>query len=104
MSVKEVEMFEVSKKWINDNRTIKGAFTRKQIQCLSVSWPPGKGWISVVCGSLITIEQKEAFEINSTSYAGDKMKCPISGAVKFIVKHSHKLTYEQKEALLEAIK
>ena len=103
MSVKEVDMFEVTRKWINDNRTIKGAFTRKQIISLNVSWPPGKGWISVACGSLITIEQKEAFEASKDSYAGDKMKCPIEGAVNFIAKHSGRLTCVQKVKLLAAI-
>ena len=94
----------ITKKWINDNRTVKGAFTKKQIQALHIEWPPVKGWINEVCGSLITLVQKEAFEGSSTSYAKGKVKDHLALAVNLVLSNVSKLTNEQKAALLEAIK
>ncbi len=96
-------MFEVTKDWINANRTEKKSFTRKQIQALGLKWPPEKGWINKICGSLVPMEDAEAFEINKDVYSGYKMTCPIDKAVKFICQRALKLTPEQKARLANAI-
>ena len=98
------KMFEVDKDWIDFNRTVKGAFTRKQIQALHIEWPPVKGWINEICGSMITFEQKKQFEMASSCYAKGKVKDHLSLAVSLVLDSVSKLTDEQKAQLIEAIK
>jgi len=98
------KMFVITKNWINFNRTAKGAFTRKQIQALYIEWPPVKGWINEICGSLITFDQKRQFEMSSSCYAKGKVKDHLSLAVSLVLDNVSKLTDKQKAQLIEAIK
>lgn len=52
----------VTKKYLLDNRTEKGAWTRSQILALGVNWPPEKGWQTDVIGARLTDEQAAEFE------------------------------------------
>lgn len=54
--------FTVTKQWIEDNRTVAGAWNRKQTDCLGLEWPLRKGWKDRIAGTEITIEAKEMFE------------------------------------------
>jgi hypothetical protein len=40
--------------WEHSN---KGAFTKKQIEALGLTWPPQQGWIWTILGKEITEEQ-----------------------------------------------
>ena len=95
--------FVITKKWINDNRTAKGGFTKSQLSCLIVSSPPAKGWIKALIGQTITLEQKMTFEDMKVVYSNFSVACPIDKAVKFICQRALKLTPEQKARLLHAI-
>lgn len=57
-------MYLVTSKWIHQNSSsVTGhGFTRDQLAVLGVPWPPRKGWLTGLIGSLITPEQKIAFE------------------------------------------
>ena len=54
----------VTREWIFEHRTRKGAWTRAQLAAIGVSWPPISGWVSRVVGSTISEEDKRQFETN----------------------------------------
>ena len=41
---------KVSREFIMENRTERGAWTYAQIEALGLKWPPLKGWIDSVIG------------------------------------------------------
>ena len=54
-------MFEVTDKFLFDNRTRKGGYTKKQIKALGISWPTRKGWKKKVIGQTISDRNKQLF-------------------------------------------
>ena len=63
---------KLTKKFINDHRTKSGAWTREQLRIIGVSWPPVKGWQSLVDGKEITGAQKAEFILGKTKPARSK--------------------------------
>jgi hypothetical protein len=57
-----MDQFTVTKEWLLDNTTNKGAWNAKQLGCLGIDWPPRKGWIKRADGILIDIVSRERFE------------------------------------------
>jgi hypothetical protein len=57
---------KVTREFIMDNRTLRGAWTRLQIQALGIVWPPRQGWIEDVIGRDLTEDQVHQF-VNSTT-------------------------------------
>lgn len=53
---------KITKKWITDNKTPKGGWTKKQLQSIGVDWPPQKNWIEGVLNKEVTVEQQLIFE------------------------------------------
>jgi hypothetical protein len=52
----------VTREFIQDNRTEKGGFTKRQLEVLEVEWPPRHGWQDEVIGTKITTDQAEQFQ------------------------------------------
>ena len=55
-------MFTVTKMWLRQNKTVAGGYSKLQVECLGVTWPPPKGWLNSVVGKEISIEAKGMFE------------------------------------------
>ena len=55
-------MITVDKKFIMNNRTARGAWTRAQLNIIGVDWPPAQGWIARVAGKQITESEAEEFK------------------------------------------
>jgi len=51
----------VTQEWLNAWRTPKGGFTRLQLACLGVSWPPSCLWHKQVIGMDISDDVVKAF-------------------------------------------
>ena len=51
----------ITRQFINDNKTRKGAWTKKQFEALGITYPPRKGWINEMIGKEITPEQAGLF-------------------------------------------
>ena len=51
----------VTKKWIHAHRTPAGAWNRKQIEALGLSWPARKGWIKALEGTEISLKNALEF-------------------------------------------
>ena len=57
-----VEVFEVTEEWIKASRSGNRGWNRAQLECIGVEWPPTKGWIDRIAGSLISDASKARFE------------------------------------------
>lgn len=51
----------ITKKFIVDNKTLKGAWTKPQIEVLGIKWPPTAGWMNRVIGTEISNENAAVF-------------------------------------------
>ena len=76
--------FKVTRDWIFDNRTRRGAWTRHQIQALGLTWPATSGWIEKLDGELITALQAREFEAGKGIKASrkDRDKTPKKSKLK----------------------
>lgn len=59
----------ITKEFIMDNRTKRGAWTSAQIKALGLSYPPRKGWINKLTGREISEVQAERFINGKEKYA-----------------------------------
>ena len=55
------EIWIIEKSWVMKFRTPRGAWTREQLAALGVSWPPRKGWVERIEGTMISLYQKNQF-------------------------------------------
>lgn len=56
---------QLTREYIMKHRTVRGAWTRAQIEALGLEWPPLQGWIDSVVGQHITEAQARQFEQNN---------------------------------------
>lgn len=54
--------FHVTKYWIEQNCTLRGAWTAAQLRLIGVSWPPVAGWKDRAVGLEISDDAKAEFE------------------------------------------
>lgn len=52
----------ITKTWLQAYRTEKGGWTKAQLACLDVEWPPRHGWMKRVVGEVLSEEQARVFE------------------------------------------
>lgn len=61
--------FEITSEWLHDNKTKRGGYTESQLRCIGVIDVIGvdfitpKGWLKASEGKIITMEEKNRFEI-----------------------------------------
>ena len=65
-------MVTVTKEFLNDNRTVNGAWTRAQLQAVGVRWPLKSGWMDRIVGTEISDAQAEEFILASGIYSNSK--------------------------------
>lgn len=59
----------ITKQWIHAHHTPAGAWNRKQIEALGLSWPAKKGWIKELEGTEISAARQLLFEHHTKSSA-----------------------------------
>ncbi len=52
----------ITTEYLDNHKTAKGAWTRKQLEVIGVDWPAKKGWKNNVLGIALTEEQQKRFE------------------------------------------
>lgn len=57
-------MFTVTKHWLTDNSSSgsRGGWTKAQLEAIGIGWPPPKGWVDALIGSMVEDDQREKFE------------------------------------------
>ena len=87
-----MEQFIITKDWIFNNRTERGAWTKKQINALGLKWPATSGWIDDLVGEAISSHDARIFEESKVKVkkvntkAMTKEKC-----IEYLFKNAHKL-------------
>jgi hypothetical protein len=56
---------KITRDWLMQHRTVRGAWTRNQLEAIGLRWPPHRGWIGLVSGQTITPEQQQRFEADA---------------------------------------
>lgn len=56
----------LTRKFIMDNRTERGSWTRAQVEAIGVEWPPRQGWIENVIGQEVPDEKAHLFAKSKT--------------------------------------
>jgi len=88
----------ITKKWLDANRTAKGAFTKKQVQALGIKWPPTSGWMKSIVGEFISSDKAREFENCKSEYAEFK---PLK--YKKILKSIESLDEKQLKGIVQKI-
>ena len=57
-----METFVITRNWIFDNRTPRGAWTKEQINALGIKWPATSGWIDSIIDTSISSHNARLFE------------------------------------------
>lgn len=52
----------ITREWVKKHATGANSWTREQLECLGVEWPPRKGWLSERIGRYISPEKAAEFE------------------------------------------
>lgn len=57
-------MFTITKHWLSQNSSGegRGGWTKSQLEAIGIGWPPPKGWIDALIGSMIEDNQRAQFE------------------------------------------
>ena len=55
-------LLQITRQWLNENKTPAGGFLREQLKIVGVEWPPAKGWVKQVVGQLIPDDDARRFE------------------------------------------
>ena len=65
---------KITKEYLKQHRTTKGAFTKGQLSNLGIAWPPPAKWQSLIIGKVITEEEAALFEEAKNIKADNKRK------------------------------
>lgn len=38
-------VMQITRQWLNENKTLAGGFLREQLKIVGVEWPPAKEWL-----------------------------------------------------------
>lgn len=57
-------MITVTKRWLMDHSSgnARGGWTKAQLEAIGLSWPPPKGWVDALIGSMLEDSQRAEFE------------------------------------------
>lgn len=95
----QVKDMKITRKYIMDNRTERGAWTQAQIEALGLTWPPRKGWIDRVCGNEISPANQSLFESKLKKAQYKKYKKPHLGVTAKELTVAMDFENAKKEAL-----
>ena len=65
----------ITEKYLIDNATKRGGYTKAQVLALGLSWPLPSGWKKKIIGTEITDSQAARFELAKTQF---KAKVPAN--------------------------
>ena len=88
-----MEEFIITRDWIFNNRTKRGAWTKKQINALGLKWPATSGWIDELEGTAISSHNARTFEEGSKSLKikAKSNQLNVSKCIEYLFKNVNKL-------------
>jgi len=86
------EQFVITRDWIFDNRTKRGAWTKKQINALGLKWPATSGWIDGLVGESITSHNARIFEEGArVQEAKKQQQLTVDKCIAYLFNNANKL-------------
>jgi hypothetical protein len=61
-------MFTITRDWIHQHKTARGAWTMAQTKAIGLDWPLRHGWMDRIAGTQISDEAKAAFESATSTF------------------------------------
>jgi len=86
-------MFTITKRWLEDNKTKNGGYTKRQMDIIGFTHPPPKGWMKECCGQLIQNDDAFCFELAKDEAKRDRYILLLSKVKQ--------LPYREKIAIYE---
>ena len=96
--------FKVRRAWLTSYRPPSGWYTKAQLVALGIGFPPPKGWVSMIDGNIITLDQKKGFEEAKTTFTSNGIKIHLKKSFDFVCENADKLSEHQKNKLREIMK
>ncbi len=92
-----MEQFIITKDWIFNNRTKRGAWTKEQIEALGLKWPATHGWIDDLVGEAISSHDARTFEEGKGKFkkSSKPVEPNIDKYIEYLFKNAHKLSPKQ---------
>jgi len=92
-----MEQFIITRDWIFDNRTKRGAWTKEQINALGIKWPATSGWINEIVDTAISSHNSRLFEegANKKSNSEKPAKMTIDKCIEYLFKNVNRIDARQ---------
>jgi len=88
--------FTITKKWLNDNKTENGGWTKLQVEMLNLDWPLKKNWQKEVIGQSMFLPAKQLFEkYKEPNKKQFKKVMSIDNCIAYLFKNVDKIDPEQ---------
>lgn len=99
-------MFKITEQWLDDHKTKKGGWTKKQAATLHLTWPLIKGWKNKVIGMNITDKERVKFEFSSiiTSKTKKPTNLTIDKCIDYLCKNMNKINEFHAKKLADIIR
>lgn len=96
-----MEQFIITKEWLQNNKTVRGGYTKAQAEILLQTWPLKKGWQNKVIGKKIWIEMKNRFEsLKAPNKKQVREVLTIDNCIAYLRKNKGKLTTGDRVLLM----
>jgi len=96
------EQFIITKEWLQNNKTPRGGYTKKQAEILLQTWPLKKGWQNKVIGTKIWVEMKNRFEsLKTPNKKQVREVLTIENCIEYLFKNMDKVNATQSYKLLK---
>ena len=89
---------KITKRFLLDNRTKSGAWTKEQFRIIGMTWPPKQNWMSLVKDKELT--GAELAEFILAKYKAAKSKTTIEKAYLCVLDNIKRLTAGQRAILM----
>ena len=92
-----MEQFIITRDWIFNNRTKRGAWTKAQLNALGLKWPARSGWIDELVGEAITSHNARIFEEAAGKTKNNKkhQELSVGKCIAYLFTNAHKLKSTQ---------
>lgn len=95
-----MEQFIITRDWIFDNRTKRGAWTKEQINALGLRWPAKAGWIDEIVDTPISSHDARRFEegANKSKKQNNKQvrsRMTIDSCIEYLFKNVKSINHQQ---------
>lgn len=95
------EITVITNTYLNEFRTKKGAWTKRQIEALGLKWPLTQGWKADVIGNTIEPKNAAIFETENEPIKKDKNSLTIDRCLDYLSQNVDGISNDQFLKLID---